>query len=184
MTLLVLDLHAPAVSLVHSEGQLQQQLLMVAPRLLPYLMSFLTLGIFWNGQQVQLHHFEASDRHLTWIHFGFLLFVSLMPFSTQLLAQFICFRTALLIYWFNILMLGVWLLFSWKYATKAKLLHKSADAEVSKAVLNRIYVAQLLYAASATLCVVSTYLSIGLIVLIQLDYVFAPRFRSRTKPTK
>jgi hypothetical protein len=53
-----------------------------------YLMSFLTLGIFWNEQQAQLNHLERSDRHLTWIHMAFLFAVSLMPFSTRLLAEF------------------------------------------------------------------------------------------------
>jgi hypothetical protein len=37
----------------------------VAPRLLPYAMSFLTLGIFWVGQQTQLSSFARSTRALT-----------------------------------------------------------------------------------------------------------------------
>ena len=54
------------------------------PAFVPYFMSFLTLGIFWVGQQTQLNRFARSDRNLTWIHLGFLLAVSLMPFSTGL----------------------------------------------------------------------------------------------------
>ena len=72
-----------------------------------YLMSFLTLGIFWNGQQTQLNYFERVDRDLSWIHLAFLVFITLLPFSTQLLAEFIQYRTALLVYWFNILVPGV-----------------------------------------------------------------------------
>jgi uncharacterized membrane protein len=69
----------------------------LAPRLMIYLMSFLTLGIFWVGQQTQLSHFARSDRHLTWIHLAFLFTISLMPFSTALMAEFITLRTALLL---------------------------------------------------------------------------------------
>ena len=47
MTLLVLDLRAPAAEAIHSERELAEALLVIAPRLVPYLMSFLTLGIFW-----------------------------------------------------------------------------------------------------------------------------------------
>jgi uncharacterized membrane protein len=50
----------------------------VAPRLLPYAMSFLTLGIFWVGQQTQLSSFTRSTRALTWIHLAFLLAVTLI----------------------------------------------------------------------------------------------------------
>src|ERR1035438_6340927 len=83
MTLLVLDLHAPAKEAVHDERGLWLALGSLAPQMLAYLMSFLTLGIFWNGQQAQLNLFRRSDRHLTWIHIAFLFAVSMMPFSTD-----------------------------------------------------------------------------------------------------
>jgi uncharacterized membrane protein len=57
-------------------------------------MSFLTLGIFWVGQQAQLSTFTRSDRALTWIHLTFLLTVTLMPFSTGLLAEDTTYRLA------------------------------------------------------------------------------------------
>src|SRR5579871_5074095 len=96
MTLLVLDLRVPASQAVHN-GDLGSALAILEPNLTAYFMSFLTLGIFWVGQQTQLNHFARSDRDLTWIHLGFLLAVSLMPFSTALLASFIELRLALVI---------------------------------------------------------------------------------------
>ncbi len=72
MTLLVLELRPPAHEAVHSEAFLLRSVGTLAPQLLTYTMSFLTLAIFWNGQQVQLNFFEKSDRHLTWIHMAFL----------------------------------------------------------------------------------------------------------------
>src|ERR1700690_3001356 len=110
MTLLLLELHVPAKELIHSEGDLRGALVHLAPQLLVYLMSFLTLGIFWVGQQTQLNHLSRSDRHLTWIHLAFLFAVTIVPFSTQLLTQYIAFRTARIVYWLNIVVLG-WVLF-------------------------------------------------------------------------
>ena len=86
MTLLVLDLHTPVSEAIHSEQALVQALMPLGHRLISYLMSFITLSLFWNGQQAQLIHFDRSNRHLTWIHLGFLFAVTLMPFSTGLLA--------------------------------------------------------------------------------------------------
>jgi uncharacterized membrane protein len=40
MTLLVLDLRVPVATAIHSEGDLARALATLAPRLLPYLMSF------------------------------------------------------------------------------------------------------------------------------------------------
>jgi uncharacterized membrane protein len=86
MTLLVLDLRAPAADAVHSEADLWHALIALAPRLLVYLMTFLTLGIFWVGQQTQLNYLERGSRELSWTYLGFLFCVTLTPFSTSLIA--------------------------------------------------------------------------------------------------
>lgn len=139
-------------------------------------MSVMTLGIFWVGQQTQLNHFAQGDRNLAWIHIAFLCAVSLTPFSTSLLAEFIHYRTALLIYWFNILLLGVTLYWSWSYATRAHLLADDLPPDVHPAVVRRIVIAQTLYACGAALCFLNTYYSIAAIVLVQVNYAIAPRF--------
>jgi len=175
MTLLLLDLHVPAKELIHSEGVLRHALTLLAPQLLVYLMSFLTLGIFWVGQQTQLNHLERSERHFTWIHLAFLFLVTLMPFSTRLLIEFLTFRTALIAYWANILLLGMLLYLSWGRATHASLIKSDTPPEVPAAICRRILIAQSLYAFGALLCVLNTYWSIAFIVLLQLNYAIAPK---------
>jgi uncharacterized membrane protein len=176
MTILVLDIHAPAAHAVHNENDLWLALCSLAPRLLVYLMSFMTLGIFWIGQQTQFNQLSQSDRHLTWIHIAFLALVSIMPFSTSFLAEFIGFRLALLLYWANILLLGLILDVSWRYADHSGLVQDSSH-EVRCAIERRILIAQSLYAFGAFLCIFNTYWGIGFIVLVQLNYAIAPRFR-------
>jgi len=176
MTLLVLDLRVPAAAAIHSERDLWGALVALAPRLLIFLMSVMTLGIFWVGQQTQLNHFARSDRNLAWIHISFLCAVCLVPFSTSLLAEFIHYRTALLAYWLNILLLGLTLYWSWSYATRTHLLANDVPEEIHPAVVRRIVIAQSLYAAGAALCFLNPYYSIAAIVLVQVNYAIAPRF--------
>jgi uncharacterized membrane protein len=175
MTLIVLEIRVPDPGSIHTEEELAHELADLAPRIVTYLMSFLTLGIFWSGQQTQLNHFARADRHLSWIHLAFLAVVAMMPFSTSLLAEFITFRLALLLYWSNIALLGVVLYAAWSYATRAGLLRETATREVSAAVRRRIVGAQALYAFGAALCLISTYWSIAFIVLVQLNFAIAPR---------
>ena len=175
MTLLVLDLHVPASEAIHSQGQLWHTLAAAKPELISYVLSFITLGIFWNGQQAQLNAFTRSDRHLSWIHLAFLFAVSLMPFSTRLLAEYIAYRSVLLAYWGNIFLLGLVLFASWRYATRAGLLQDEITYDRQCAVERRIVVAQALYAFGAVLCLFNTYLSIGFIILVQLNFALAPR---------
>ena len=175
MTLLVLDLHAPAEAAIHSESDLLHALIGLLPRVWVYVLSFATLGIFWVGQQTQLNHLARTDRSLTWMHLGFLLAVSMTPFSTALMAEFIEYRTALLLYWANILVLGLMLLACWRCAQSSRLLKPDTPAELLRGVERRILIAQALYACGALLCVIDTRISLVLIVLVQLNYVIAPR---------
>ncbi len=180
-TLLVLDLRVPVIEGFKEEVQLWEALGRLAPNLLTYLMSFLTLGIFWVGQQTQLNNFRRSNRHLTWIHLAYLLVVTLMPFSTSLLSAYITSRLALVIYWFNIFLLGTILFAALRYAEHAGLMKDEIGSTMRAAAERRIIIAQSLYAFGALLCVFNTYVSIGFIVLVQLNYAIAPpvRFLSR-----
>jgi uncharacterized membrane protein len=175
MTLLVLDLHIPTAAQVHSERELFAALGALGPQWIAYLMSFLTLGIFWAGQQTQLNHIGEGSRDLTWIHLGFLFTITLMPLSTRLLAEFITFRAALGIYWLNIFAAGAMLYWSWAHATHANLIKPDTPPEIRDSICRRIRIAQSLYAAGAALCIINTYVSIAAIVLVQLNYAIAPR---------
>jgi TMEM175 potassium channel family protein len=179
MTLLVLDLRIPATDAIRTEPDLWRALIALSPHLVMYLMSFLTLGIFWVGQQTQLNHLTRSERSLTWIHIAFLFAVSLTPFSTMLLGEHTAYRTALFVYWGNIFLLGMTLYFSWVCAMGSGLVKDDMPLEVAVAIKRRIVVGQSLYAIGALLCVLNTYWSIAFIVLVQLNYAIAPRFGRR-----
>ena len=174
-TVLVLDFHTPDAADVHTEAQLLGALAASAPRLMPWLLSLMTLGIFWVGQQTQLNQLGRSNRDLTWLHFVFLGIVTVLPFSTRLLADFFTFRTAFLIYWANIFLLGASIYVTWAYAERAKLIREDAHGEISRAIRRRIVVAQSLYAVGAVVGLIDVTLGIALIILIQLNYAIAPR---------
>ena len=186
MTLLVLDIHIPSAEGIHSEPGhpelgLLRALAGLAPQGTAYVMSFLTLGIFWAGQQTQLNHIREGSRDLTWIHLAFLFTITTLPLTTRLLAEFITYRTALLLYWLNILLPGAMLYWSWSHVIRRDLVKEETGQEVRGAICRRVLIAQSLYAFGALLCVVSNYLSIAFIVLIQLNYAIAPGRRQKPK---
>lgn len=166
MTLLVLDLRVPATEAVHNEDDLGRALAKLAPQIVMYMMSFVTLGIFWVGQQTQLNHIARSHRSLSWTHLVFLFAVTIMPFSTRLLAEYAGYRTALI---------------SWICATRSRLVKDDMPADVSAAICRRIVIGQALYAFGALLCVFNTYWSIAFIVLVQLYYAIGPHLPRRSR---
>jgi uncharacterized membrane protein len=105
----------------------------------------------------------------------FLLAVTLLPFSTSLLAQDTTYRLAVAVYWLNLLALGTVLLISIRYANRAGLLSADTTEEMRAALERRIVVYQGLYALAVLTCLINTYLAIGLIIALQLNAVIAPR---------
>ena len=183
LTLLVLEIKVPEVH-VHSEEELFHVLAELAPKFLSYFLSFMTMGIFWTGQALQLSYIENYNRDLNWNSLFFLLLVSLLPFTTAFLGQYIAFKLAIGIYWLNILLLGLLLYIHWNYACKKNFisLQKDEMKAIDKAIRRRIIVAQALYLFGALLCFINPYISIGFIILVQLNYAFA--FFSRRIPKK
>jgi uncharacterized membrane protein len=186
MTLLVLDLAIKGTHPGHGEHPLWtpgafaseraawSELAGLAHKVLPYVMSFITLGIFWVGQQTQLNHFERANRALTWIHLAFLAGVTLMPFSTRFLSAYLSYRTPFLVYWLNLLLLGSLLYASMAYAGRAGLFKAEATAEIRMALRRRIYVYQACYLVALGLSVVNTYVSLGVFVALQLLAIISP----------
>jgi uncharacterized membrane protein len=175
LTLLVLDIKVPVTETIRTEGELIESFCSLTPKLLSYFLSFMTLGIFWTGHSTQYNYIEKSDRNLNWISLFFLLFVSILPFTTAFLSEHITFRFSIGLYWLNILLLGLLLLIHWNYAYKHKFLslEEGEQAAINNAIKGRIITAQTFYAIGALLCFVNTYLSIAVIILIQLNYALA-----------
>jgi uncharacterized membrane protein len=175
MTLLVLGLAVPTLT-ARTEGDLWQALVRLGPNGLVYTMSFMTLGIFWVGQGTQLNQLARSNRNYSWLQLAFLLAVTLVPFSTALLARFPTFRVALVEYWLNIVLLGMTLLAGLQYGLRAGLFKQTDMPDVAPLMRGRILIAQSLYAIATATCIVfPTWVSIVLIFLVQLNYVIAPR---------
>jgi uncharacterized membrane protein len=174
LTLIVLEIRVPAHEAIHSERDLLVAIAALAPRFLTYALSFLTLTIFWFGQQAQHGLIAKSDRRLATLNLCFLAFIALLPFSTDLLADFLEFRTAVLVYWLNLLMLGATLFASWRYAERSGFVDDGVDPETTRTVYLRIVKAQILWAVGAALCLVSPLLSVGFILVAQLVYAATP----------
>jgi len=188
MTLLVLDLAIQGKSVAHaqhplwtsgagSERPALHELSLLAPKVVPYVMSFMTLGIFWVGQQTQLNHFERANRQLTYIHVAFLSAITLMPFSTRFLSAYLTYRTPFLVYWLNLVLAG-WLLFaSLAYAGRHGLFKAETTEEIRASLRRRIYGYQSCYLVALGLSVVNTYVSLGAFVAVQLMAIISPPVR-------
>src|SRR5207245_11079788 len=87
MTLIVFEIHVPDPGPIRSEQDLWNAMLTLGPRLVTYLLSFLTLGIFWTAHQAQINHFTTADPDPTCLQPPSLAPVGLIPSPPLLLAD-------------------------------------------------------------------------------------------------
>jgi uncharacterized membrane protein len=176
MTIIVLEIRVPDLGESPTNADLASALGDLAPRFLTYLLSFLTLGIFWNAQHSQLNYFARANRHLAWIELGYLAVVALLPFSTELLGEYIQLPLAFAVYWLNLLALGLMLFFAWLYAERADLIAPGTSPAVGWAIRRRIATYQGLYTLGLVIAIlVGTIPGIVFVVLVQLNAAIAPR---------
>lgn len=173
MTLLVLEIRVPILETIKSDSELIAAFIQLKSKFLVYFLAFITTGIFWMGHAAQYKHIEKSDRNLSWINLIFLLTVTLLPFTTAFLGDYTDFRFPIFIYWFNILLMGLFLYINWKYACKKEFIPKETIAILDKPMRKRIIAAQSLYFLGTMLCFINPYLSIAFIIFVQLNYAFA-----------
>jgi uncharacterized membrane protein len=175
MTLLVLDVRLPDAE-ANDNAALWDQLQGLGPQFAAYLLSFTMLGTFWLAQHTFLERCRRSDRMLAWATLAFLFFVSTLPFSASTLAEHTHLTLAVLLYWGNLLGLGLTLGWQIFHADRNALVHDPADLAL---VRRRLFLAQSLYAVAAAVSFVSPPASIIGLALTQLFFIVSPRLPVR-----
>ena len=170
MTILVFNLQFAKGVTALSDAEMWDEVKRMGPGFLSFFLSFLTLGIFWIGHSTQFHFIAKSDRKMSWISIFFLMFVSLLPFTSDVLSHHIENKFSILLYWLNLLVMGVMLFVHWIYAERKGLLKGENIGEASHAIKRRVITAQSLYTLGAALCFINTYLSLFFIVAVQLNF--------------
>src|SRR5215469_12010860 len=75
-----------------------------------YALSFVVLGTYWVGNHFQFHFVRKVDRGFLWLNLLFLLFITLLPFSTNLLGGSHDQHIPVVVYEINVLLLPLILL--------------------------------------------------------------------------
>jgi uncharacterized membrane protein len=120
MTILVFEIRVPEYIGVISEQTLIASLVAIYPLLLSYLLSFSLLFTYWRS-----HHLIASvlakniDTQFSNLSGIFFFLVALVPFSSHFLGKFIYYKTAIIFFAINIILIGISLFVMRRYAIKS-----------------------------------------------------------------
>jgi uncharacterized membrane protein len=176
MTLMVFGIKVPTVAIAAGSPGLADALLALWPQFVTYAISFVMLGVFWIGHHNQFHYIRRTDRVLLWINICFLMFVTAIPFSTQVLGQYRSQPAAVIFYAINLILVGFLLYIQWLYATaNGHLIDADLDPAFTKLMGNRILLGCVFLLFSIAISLISTRLSLLVFSAIAVFYILPGR---------
>lgn len=95
-----------------------------------YFLSFILLAIFWWSQHERYHHIKYLDRTLIVLTISSLIFVALLPFSTDLIGNFPTYPHVAVIFELNLLLIGLLTYGMWLYTSNDKVLGSTLSDEL------------------------------------------------------
>jgi len=174
MTLLVLDIKSPENREFETTSDLVAYLLALEHSFAMYVISFFVLAIFWISHHLLFHFVRHVDRRLLWFNIAFLLLVTFVPFSTDLLGDHGHLMLPVLVYGANLLALGSLLAIQLRYLVANREL---AAADLTDAVVAQMWRDLKLYAsvpvASMAVSLVSPRTGMYMYLLLAIP-TFAP----------
>jgi uncharacterized membrane protein len=132
MTLLVLEIKVPELPRKVASAELWHAVLEHWPIFFSFVVTFMLAGQFWLWHHIVFHYTRRADQFVAFIAIFFLMFVSLLPFSTAMLSSFALTQpVTLALYFGNQLALGVMLNVHWWYAKQRALIWIESDDPVA-----------------------------------------------------
>ena len=128
--------------------------------------------MLWVGHRSQFHFIRRTTRHQLWINLLFLLWVSLMPFSTALITAHPGHWLPAMLYGVDVSLAGLALQWNWSYACKRLHLFGIVPSDsVRMGLVRRVAIGQIAYAVGIVLSTVSGWLSIAIYLLVPTLYL-------------
>jgi uncharacterized membrane protein len=175
MTLLVLNLGFPDSVTGDATSRLSVLLAGHINQFINYAIGFILIAIFWIAHHQQYHLIKKADSRLIWINIAMLMFVALMPFSTDLVGDFNGQVIAVVFFACNLLIVGLLLMLGWAYAIKNK---KLIDEEVDLALIKKITRRNFLTPAISVVVIILAFYvpghSLLAYLLVPLAYLLKP----------
>jgi uncharacterized membrane protein len=174
MTLLVLDIRIPFKEM-NTENGLWHSLIQTSPKILTFILSFSVAGQFWSIFINQFNYIHISDRNENVIALFYLMFVSLLPFSTSFLSEHLWSRIATGFYIFNIVLIILFNILHWYYSYHVGLVKVDGNEEfvIHKAILSRTRTAFVAYAILIGCCFFSSYVALCGFILVHIIFTFS-----------
>ena len=120
MTLLITGLDIPKIGGIITNGTVDQVIMNLIPDFIHYFIAFILLANFWWAHHMRSHYLRGINRKIIFLNMATLLFVGLVPFSTNLVGDFPLSTHAALIFELNLFCLGLLSVLQWNNVIRSE----------------------------------------------------------------
>jgi uncharacterized membrane protein len=131
ITRLALDVRLPNIDSVAARPPLAPQLVVLAPSLFAFTLSFVVIGGYWVAHHRLFKFVERYDTRLLWLNLLTLFCIALLPFPTQVIAKYGDTVLGVEIYAGAMTLTGLSVLATMGYAYSAHLTAAEADWRIA-----------------------------------------------------
>ena len=185
MTLLVVDLRPPDLATSAPDASIAAALSANLGQVLAFVISFVVVGVYWEGHLRIFRAIRAADRGLIGLNLAFLIWIAFMPYPTAILGSHEPTRLTVAIYGAVQVGAGLSQAAIWIYATRhPALISPAIDDRLARYVTAHILRGPVVFAASIAIALVSPWLGIASwALLIPAGLVVDRRWAPRVAPT-
>jgi uncharacterized membrane protein len=172
---MVLELKVP-------EGATLDALRPLIPVFLTYVLSFVHLGIYWNNHHHMLHTTDRVNGRVLWANLHLLFWLSLIPFTTGWMGENHAAPLPTAVYGLVLICSAV----AYTVLQKTIIAHQGTRSKLAAAVGKDIKgkLSVLLYASAISLAFISSWISIGIYVVVALIWLAPdPRIEKTLRDT-
>jgi uncharacterized membrane protein len=167
MTLLVVDLRPPTLDPAASEAAVGSALAADLGRIVAFVISFIVVGLYWEGHLRIFHAVRTTDRGLIALNLAFLIWIAFMPYPTAVLGSHEPTRLSVAFYAAVQVGAGLCEAAVWVYATRhPALVRPSVDPLLARRVTAHILRGPAVFAGSMVVALLSPWLAIASWALI------------------
>jgi uncharacterized membrane protein len=180
-TLLVLELHVPEIPANHTSAELLHSLTAVAPSFVAFVFSFVSILVYWVNHATLGRRLERDTYRLVWSNLIFLMWISLIPFTTKFIAEYPTELVAVLAYGVLALITAVHGMLMYCYVAfwaRPDLMSAEVTQAARERLLKKWSVGPVLYAIAIVAAFASTWIAVAIFILVPA-FFFVPALQER-----
>lgn len=173
ITLLVLEFR------IHPAPDLRTALLKLGPSFFAYVLSFVTIGVYWARHHYIFKFYRYTNHTLNLLNLLFLMFISFLPFPTKVLAEYLRqgkdAETAATFYSLGLFLPALAWLLKWLYASRhQQIIDPHLDPKFIRKLTVVYAVTVTLYFSGIVMSLIDYKLGLCVSVGLTLFYILPP----------